>query len=78
VADDRLLWEKVDSQLGPELPLFRVRFDLMRHPRSGETFRRLVLESEDWVNVVAVATGGRTILVDAVRVAFAKAGVRIS
>ena len=63
MADDRLLWEKMDSQAGPELPLFRVRFDLMRHPSSSVTFKRLVLESADWVNVVAVTRSGKIIMV---------------
>jgi len=67
VADDSLLWEKVGSQAGPELPLFRVRFDVMRHPGSGVTFRRLVLESADWVNVVAVTKDGKTIVVEQYR-----------
>ena len=67
MADDRLLWEKMDSQAGPELPLFRVRFDLMRHPSSSVTFKRLVLESADWVNVVAVTRNGKIIMVEQYR-----------
>ena len=67
MRDKNLIWEKVDSQGGPELPLFKVRFDLMRHPSSGYTHRCLVLESPDWVNVVATTTDGRVILVEQFR-----------
>ncbi len=61
--DNVLLWENLGSEAGPEIPLFRIRFDLMRHPGSSETFRRLVLESADWVNVVAVTKDGRMVMV---------------
>ena len=61
--DDALAWETVGSEAGPEIPLFRVRFDLMRHPSSSETFRRLVLESADWVNVVAITKSGTIVMV---------------
>ena len=57
--DDDLSWEKLGSEAGPELPLFRVRFDLMRHPVSSLKFKRMVLEAADWVNVVAVTGDDR-------------------
>jgi len=66
-ADDSLRWEKVASEAGPELPLFSVRLDLMRHPETSETFERLVLESVDWVNVVAVTPDGRAVMVEQYR-----------
>jgi 8-oxo-dGTP pyrophosphatase MutT (NUDIX family) len=61
--DDGLVWERVGSEAGPTIPLFRIRFDLMRHPGSSQTFRRLVLESADWVNVVAVTKDRRIVMV---------------
>jgi len=67
MTDDALRWEKLGSEAGPELPLFRVRFDVMRHPTSSETFRRLVLESNDWVNVVAVTRDGKIVMVEQYR-----------
>jgi 8-oxo-dGTP pyrophosphatase MutT (NUDIX family) len=65
--DDELVWEKVRSEAGPELPLFSVRFDFMRHPTSAKTFKRLVLESVDWVNVVAVTRDGLVVTVEQYR-----------
>ena len=54
MTDDALRWEKLGSEAGPELPLFRVRFDVMQHPTSSVKFKRMVLETADWVTVVAV------------------------
>jgi ADP-ribose pyrophosphatase len=65
--DDELRWVKLDSEAGPELPLFRVRFDTMRHPTSSIEFRRLVLETSDWVTVVAVTTDGKIVMVEQYR-----------
>ena len=67
VTDDVLRWRKVASQAGPELPLFRVRFDTMRHPTSSEDFQRLVLETSDWVTVVAVTTDRKIVMVEQYR-----------
>ena len=67
MEDKDLTWEKVGSESGPELPLFKVRFDLMRHPKNAYTHRCLVLESPDWVNVVAVTAEGRAVMVEQYR-----------
>ena len=65
--DDSLRWVKLASEPGPELPLFRVRFDLMQHPTSSAKFRRMVLETPDWVNVVAITADGRIVMVEQYR-----------
>ena len=65
--DDPLRWETLGSEAGPELPLFRVRFDTMRHPTTAATLRRMVLESSDWVNVVAVTANGKIVMVEQYR-----------
>ena len=67
MKDDDLLWVKVATEAGPELPLFRVRFDTMRHPTSSAEFQRLVLETSDWVTVVAVTTTGKIVMVEQYR-----------
>jgi len=38
--DETIVWNKVASEYGPELPLFQVRFDTLRHPTSSKEFRR--------------------------------------
>ena len=43
--------------------LFEKRIDTLRNPRNGLTFDRLVLESVDWVNVVALDAEGRSLMI---------------
>jgi ADP-ribose pyrophosphatase len=64
---ESLLWEKLDSEFGPELPLFKVRLDTLRHPTSSKEFQRLVLEAPDWVNVVAVTIDQKIVMVEQYR-----------
>jgi len=45
------------------LMLFEKRIDRLRNPRNGQVFERLVLESVDWVNVVALDADGRSLMI---------------
>ena len=45
------------------LMLFEKRIDRLRNPRNGKVFERLVLESVDWVNVVALDANGRSLMI---------------
>lgn len=56
-------WKLVASEPGPELYVCRARFDTLTHPRSGRDLRRLVLETPDWVNVVALSPERRLVVV---------------
>ncbi|MEM7518969.1 MAG: NUDIX hydrolase, partial [Planctomycetota bacterium] len=56
-------WPLVSSRSGPNLMLFRARWDVMTNPRNQQDFDRLVLETRDWVNVVARTPEGDFILV---------------
>ena len=47
-------WPLRSSEDGPDLMVARVRFDQLENPRTGVTMRRLVLDTNDWVNVVAL------------------------
>lgn len=60
---DELDWQLVDQQYGDDLILFQARFDHRRHPVSGEVLRRIVLESVDWVNMVAITDDGQLVMV---------------
>ena len=64
---DELRWKRLRSIPGPELPLFQVRFDTMQHPTSLEEFQRVVLETSDWVTVVAVTADGKIVMVEQYR-----------
>lgn len=62
---ESLDWEKLGERYADDtdLFLFRTRFDEMRHPVSGKVFDRLVLESVDWTNCVAIDADGRHVMV---------------
>ncbi len=60
---DHLHWEREGSRYGDPLILFKTRFDQLRHPQSGKSFERLILESVDWVNCVAINTDGQLVMV---------------
>jgi 8-oxo-dGTP pyrophosphatase MutT (NUDIX family) len=47
-------WKRISSQPGPDLLIARARFDQLENPRTRGRLRRLVLETPDWVNVVAL------------------------
>ncbi|XOV84368.1 MAG: NUDIX hydrolase [bacterium] len=55
------LGSRYDQQAG--LILFEKRLDRMRNPRNGKEFDRLVLESVDWVNMVAIDHKQRCVMI---------------
>ncbi|GAB4581628.1 MAG: NUDIX hydrolase [Anaerolineales bacterium] len=61
--DDPLPWRRIKSERGPQIPLFGVRLDCLENPRTREVLQRLVLETPDWVNVVALTPEGRVVMV---------------
>jgi ADP-ribose pyrophosphatase len=57
-------WEKLGHDYSQEdLILFKTRFDRMKNPLSGAILKRLVLESVDWVNMVALTPEGQSVMV---------------
>lgn len=62
-AGAELEWQRLDSEYGDDLILFRSRFDQMRNPRNERVLRRLVLESVNWVNMVAITDDGLCVMV---------------
>ena len=64
MSEDELTWQRLGSRYEDAgLMLFEKRIDTLRNPRNGQTFDRLVLESVDWVNVVALDTHGRSLMI---------------
>lgn len=47
-------WQCIRSEEGPNLKLFKGRFDYMLNPRNGKTERMIILEAQDAANVVAI------------------------
>lgn len=56
-------WNCVRSEPGPDLKLFKVRFDWKVNPRNAHTIKATVLESPDWVNVVAITPDEKVVIV---------------
>ena len=56
-------WPKLESRHGSHMVLFRPRYDTLRNPRTDEVHERLVLETPDWVNVVALTAKRELVVV---------------
>jgi len=56
-------WPRLASEAGPDLLVCRARFDILTNPRTGAELRRTVLETPDWVNVVALTPERRLVVV---------------
>lgn len=56
-------WPRSGSTPGPDLIIFRARYDEVQNPRNRERFTRLVLETRPWVNVVAITEDARVVVV---------------
>ena len=63
LSDAELAWKKVRSEQGENLNILQVRHDWLEHPTSKAVMKRLVLESVDWINVVAVTPEGKSVMV---------------
>lgn len=62
-STSHLNWQKMSSEKGEHLGILEVRHDWLKHPTSGKTMRRLVLESVDWINVVALTSNMESLMV---------------
>ena len=71
------IWRKVKSEAGPELLLFNARYDFMENPRNHKIMKRIVLETRDWVNVVAITPEKKIVLVKQYRFGAGKITVEI-
>lgn len=63
MTNERLKWNRSRSEYGENLAILQVRHDWLQHPRTGKILKRLVLESVDWVNVVAITPNGLSVMI---------------
>lgn len=56
-------WKSHGTSPGPDLRIFRTRFDSLENPRTGRVRPALVIESGDWCNVVAKTVDDEFLLV---------------
>jgi ADP-ribose pyrophosphatase len=67
-SDDRdLVWPRERSEQAGDFRHFRVRRDWNRSPRHGELRDFYILDMPDWVQVLAVTTEGRLVMVEQFR-----------
>ena len=60
---DPKAWKLLKQSPGPELKVFNSRFEERLNPRNGKVLECLILDSKDWVNVVALTPARETVLV---------------
>jgi ADP-ribose pyrophosphatase len=70
-------WELVRSEMGPDLVLFKTRFDWMKNPRNSSQLKAVVLETSDWVNIVALTPEGKILVVSQFRFGIRKTTTEI-
>lgn len=56
-------WRVKQSQAGPDLKLFKARFDWVENPRTSRQMKAVILEAPDWVDVVAITPEGKIVVV---------------
>jgi 8-oxo-dGTP pyrophosphatase MutT (NUDIX family) len=56
-------WELLSESVVSEYGVFRIRKDVSRSPRTGQTHDFVVLDGPDWVNVIALTGAGELVLV---------------
>jgi 8-oxo-dGTP pyrophosphatase MutT (NUDIX family) len=76
-TNDDKSWEIIKSEPGPDLGLFQARYDWVKNPRNEKTFRAVILESQDWVNVIAVTPEKKIVVVKQFRFGVSKITVEI-
>jgi 8-oxo-dGTP pyrophosphatase MutT (NUDIX family) len=60
-------WAKLGSEPLGDFKVFRLRKDLKRSPRTGMAHEFFILDSGDWVNVIAVTPERQLVLVEQYR-----------
>ncbi len=60
-------WKLDQTETGPDLGIFKVRFDHLENPRNQKKLRVVVLESADAANVVAITKDKKIVMVRQLR-----------
>jgi ADP-ribose pyrophosphatase len=70
-------WQLLRSEPGPQLALFRTRYDWMKNPRNEQSLKAIVLETADWVNVVALTPEKKILVVRQYRFGIGKSTTEV-
>jgi ADP-ribose pyrophosphatase len=60
-------WKKIGSKVLGDFRIFKLRSDLYVSPRTGKEHDFFVLDSVNWVNVIALTPDGRLVMVEQYR-----------
>jgi ADP-ribose diphosphatase len=60
-------WEKISSQPAGDFRIFTIRSDQMRSPRTGRAHDFFVIDSVNWVNVIALTPEAHLVMVEQYR-----------
>jgi len=60
-------WEKIRSKLLGDFRIFKLRTDTKVSPRTGKEHDFFILDSVNWVNVIAVTPGQKLVMVEQYR-----------
>ncbi|MFK8104306.1 MAG: NUDIX hydrolase [Saprospiraceae bacterium] len=70
-------WKLDQTEVGPDLGIFKVRFDHLENPRNQKKFRVVVLESADAANVVAITKDKKVVMVRQLRFGIGKETIEL-
>lgn len=70
-------WNLINTEPGPDLIIFKARYDTLENPRTGRKMKAVVLDVTDWVNVVAMTPEGQFVVVHQYRFGIGKTTVEI-
>jgi ADP-ribose pyrophosphatase len=56
-------WKLLRSEPGPEMPIFKVRYDWLENPRNANVLKAVVLDFPDWVSIAAITPDNRILTV---------------
>ena len=62
-ASDPQPWKLIRQKSGPSLKVFASRIEYRLNPRNGKELECLILDSKDWVNIVALTKEKEVVLV---------------
>ena len=63
MAEDPLPWRRVRAEDKRNYQVLRVGEEVFADPRSGEERERVIIEADDWCNVVAITRDDRVVMV---------------
>jgi ADP-ribose pyrophosphatase len=77
MRDEKHSWRILRTEPGPDLQLFQARYDWVENPRNGRIMKAVVLQAPDWVNIVAVTSEKKVVVVSQYRLGIRRQTIEI-